>query len=249
MLCHVIKTVHIDCGVQGDEQKDATHLFLPVFKAHFLKLDWSPSLEEAFGIFFTSKQAVKAFKKEILSLYPEKKFWEKCVLMGAVGEKTAKRMQQEFAHHVFLNCAKVFYPKTSNGLFALLLESNENIKNKLNIFIFTSVQGKSLEILHKIKLKKELSCKILPIYSLIDFNPKENLALLSLWFQKKEKKDSIYIFYCCSGYILKGTVNLLMIFFNVTRPVYLPLFIKFSVWEKSARAALLELNLIDREFS
>jgi hypothetical protein len=244
-----ISTIHIECGVYGDLPKNTSHLFYPVFKSQFLPIIWRPPNEKNFSICFTSKQAVIAFKANILPRYQNESFWYFCQFLCAVGPSTATLIENDLSSFLSVKSNEVIYPKEENGLFPLLLKLNKTLKDDSQIVIFTSLIGKTVQIVNDLNIQSNFSYEIVPLYTLVNIDEKQSDEFLSSLFQKLNLKDMRFVFYCRSGQIINCVIKLLMKFFNVTVPVKLPPFIFFSAWENSARHALLELKLIDRDLS
>ncbi len=243
-----ISTIHVECGVDGDVPKNSSYLFCPVFKPQFLPIAWQPYSQKEFSICFTSKQAVNAFKANILPLYQEKYFWYSCKFVCAVGQSTATLIEKDLPSFLSPNSNEVIYPKEGNGLFPLLLHLNKSL-NDSHVVIFTSLIGKAAQIVAAMDGQRNLLYEVIPLYTLKNIDEKQSTEFFESLFKKNSLKDNHFIFYCRSGQILNCVIDLLMKFFNVTIPVSLPPFIFFSTWEKSAHHVLLDLNLIDRDIS
>jgi hypothetical protein len=244
-----ISTIHVECGVEGDSPKNTSHLFCPVFKVQFLPIVWKPPPQKEFSICFTSKQAVNAFKLNVLPLYQEKSFWHSCYSVSAVGQSTAAFIEKDLPSFLYVNSNKVIYPKEGNGLLPLLLHLKKILKEDSHIVLFTSQIGKTVQVVTEINSQSNFMCEVVPVYTLQNIDEKWSDQFFGSLFQKLNSIDIRFVFYCRSGQILNCVIKLLMKFFNVTIPVNLPPFIFFSTWEKSARHVLLELNLIDRDIS
>ncbi len=244
-----ISTIHVECGVYGDFPKNTSYLFCPLFKSQFLPSVWQPDAQKKFSICFTSKQAVNAFKVNILPLYQEKSFWYSCQFVCAVGQSTAALIEKDLPSFLYPNSNEVIYPKEGNGLFPLLLQLNKTFIENIPIVIFTSLIGKASQIASAMNLQRNLLYEVVPVYTLQKIDEKQSEEYFKSLFQKNSLKDTRFVFYCRSGQIINCLINSLMKYFNVTIPVNLPPFIFFSTWEKSAHHVLLELNLIDRNIS
>lgn len=246
-----MKEFHIECGVYGNEPKlqKKDHLFLPLFQAHeTAECLWKPSRSSPFSIIFTSKNALKIFLNHILPHCNEPSQWELRESVAAVGSATAEMAECHLPQFLLAKCASVFFPKLRHGLESLLNE--ENVFSDLSeIVIFTSLNGKTNEIIKNFKNKKNFSFKIAPIYTLAPLNADFSSLFKKFNFENKREEISKcrIIFYCKSGYVLHHLVCLLMKYFKVSSPQKLPLFVYFNTWEKSAYDALCDLNLIDRK--
>lgn len=243
-------TIHVECGVEGDFSKNASHLFCPVFKVQFLSTIWAPPFQKKFSICFTSKQAVNAFKLNILPLYRKESFWSSCHSVSAVGQNTAAFIEKDILPFLYANSNHVIYPKEGNGLLPLLLQLKKTFNEDSHlVVIFTSQIGKTIQIVTKMNSHSNFMCEVVPVYTLQNVDEEQSNKFFNSLFQNINLIDTRIVFYCRSGQILNCIIKLLMKFFNVTIPVNLPPFIFFSTWEKSAHLVLLELNLIDRDIS
>lgn len=241
--------IHVECGVEGDSPKNTSHLFFPVFKTQFLPFVWEPPTQKNFLICFTSKQAVKAFKANVYPLYQGNHDWDTCLAVGAVGKSTASFFEKELSSFLSMISHSVIYPLKINGLLPLLLQLKKIFYDASSIVIFTSLIGKTVQVVAEMEAQSHFSYDIVPVYTLQNIDEKQSDPFLNSLFQTVNLTERNYIFYCRSGQILNRVINLLMKFFQVILPCNLPPFIYFSTWEKSARHALLELNLIDRDIS
>ena len=243
------KKICIECGIEGDFPKYSSHIFFPVFKVQFIQTSWKPPIQKDFLICFTSKQALNAFKLNILPLFHNELIWGRCLSVCSVGQKTAELAKKELPSFLYVNSNQGIYPKQANGLKPLLEQLIMDFKSEPQTFIFTSLIGKTSQIVAEIRSQNIFNYEVVPLYTLQNIADNISSQFFNSLFQNVKDVETHFIFYCRSGQILNNVINKLMKFFNVTIPVNLPEFIFFSPWEKSAHHVLLELNLIDRVIS
>jgi hypothetical protein len=243
------KKICIECGIEDDIPKYSSHIFFPVFKVQFIQTTWKPPIQKDFLICFTSKHAIYAFKLNILPFFYNEFAWAQCLSVCSVGQKTAELAKKELPSFLYVNSNLEIYPKDANGLKPLLEQLKMDLKIDSQIIIFTSLGGKTSQIVSEIKLQNNFNYEVVPLYSLQNIDDNNSIQFFNSLFQKVKNVETNFVFYCRSGQILNNVLNKLMTFFNVTNPVNLPPFIFFSPWEKSAHHVLLELNLIDRVIS
>ncbi|APJ04031.1 uroporphyrinogen-III synthase [Silvanigrella aquatica] len=241
-----IKKIFVECGLEGDSPKKSTNIFFPVAKAEFISSSWNIPQNKEFTACFTSKQAVNSFLYQKFDTQIDNLM---CHRICAVGQSTAAYIKKVLPLFVQKAVKEVIYPKNEKGLFALLSELENNLKHNSHVVIFTSEIGKSKQILSEFLSHNLFTYEIVPLYTLVDLEIKRVNEYLTVLFQNENLLDSQFVFYCRSGYIVNLVVKSLITFFNVTTPHNLPPFLFFSTWEKSAREALLKLNLIDRDIS
>lgn len=211
--------LHIHCGVEGDHQavpKNSHHCFLAVAQVIPIPFELHLPTAGSFSFLFTSKNAVQIFQDRYLTQCQNQHTTQLIEKIGAVGPHTGKLLATLFPK------TPLCYPAQLYGLKSLLEMDHAFSKNS-TLFIFTSLMGKSSEIIDQFQRKNEFKFVLAPLYKIAFLD-----ADVSSLF---EKQHDAYVFYYKSENIFKQIKKLLCSFYHVSSIDSLPDFVSFRPWE------------------
>jgi uroporphyrinogen-III synthase len=223
-----MKSIFIECGIDFGHSIQ-NKFFWPILKAKALDYQIKSDKKTKYSLIFTSKTSVEFFLRNNSHILKQDNLEHIC----SVGEKTALLLSINMKNEH----AQIRFP-SKEGLLNLLNEFD--FSKESHVYVLTAENGKTDEILSKIKHQKNYILEKISIYK-IEINHSPFLKNL---FSTGDKNN--YVFQCKSGQTLKAILNELVDYFGCGLAKNLPKNIFFSVEKLSTLKVAHTYEVIDK---